>query len=100
MRAWIDLRGITARLGLGKIRHMHTHYLWLQERVRNKDLNTVKVKGDINPADVATKHLASKDLHKMMDLLNYRFADGRAESCPELSHLVIKAKARKHKRPF
>ena len=91
--------GITARLGLGKIRHMDTHYLWLQERVRNKDLIIQKVKGDVNPADINTKHLTSKDVHKMMDLLNYRYFSGRAAACPELSsfmfHFTIKAKRAK-----
>ena len=80
--------GITARLGLGKIRHMDTHYLWLQERVRNKDLSIVKVKGNVNPADTATKHLDSKTLNTMMELLNYKPIEGRAEACPELSFML------------
>ena len=80
--------GITARLGLGKVRHMATHFLWLQERVRNKDLAIIKVKGNVNPADVATKHLDSKTLNKMMELLNYKVIEGRAEACPELSFLL------------
>ena len=60
--------GITARLGLGKIRHLDTHYLWLQERVRNKDLSIVKVKGTVNPADLATKYLTHAVMSNLMKL--------------------------------
>ena len=90
--------GITARLGLGKIRHMDTHYLWLQERVRNKDLSIVKVKGDVNPADLATKHLTNKVMSAMMGILNYRVIEGRALTCPQIKSLICrgKVKARRH----
>ena len=84
--------GITARLGLGKIRHMDTHYLWLQERVRNKDLSIVKVKGDVNPADLNTKHLANKVMSAMMGILNYRIVEGRASTCPQLNSIMCKEK--------
>ena len=90
--------GITARLGLGKIRHMDTHYLWLQERVRNKDLAIIKVKGDVNPADLNTKHLTSKVMSAMMGILNYRIVEGRASTCPQLNSITCKGKikARRH----
>ena len=91
--------GISARLGLGKIRHMHTHYLWLQERVRNKDLSISKVKGDVNAADIGTKHLDSKVMHTMMGILSYRVVDGRAAVCPDLSNLRPLIKAKCDKRP-
>ena len=35
--------GITARKGLGKLRHINVRYLWLQEKVRSKELNVLKV---------------------------------------------------------
>ena len=84
--------GITARLGLGKIKHMDTHYLWLQERVRNKDLTIIKVKGDVNPADLNTKHLANKVMSAMMGILNYRVVEGRASTCPQLNSIMCKEK--------
>ena len=30
--------GIASRLGLGKLRHLKVQYLWIQERVRDKEL--------------------------------------------------------------
>ena len=87
--------GISARLGLGKIRHLDTHYLWLQERVRNKDIDIRKVKGDINPADLGTKHLDSAKIKSLTELLKFRFSSGRADACPELSGFSAKIKVKK-----
>ena len=84
--------GITARLGLGKIRLLDTHYLWLQERVRNKDLTVVKVKGTDNIADIATKHLTHAVMSNLMRLLHYRVVSGRAAACPELNSICCTIK--------
>ena len=50
--------GISSRRGLGKVKHMHTQYLWIQERIRAKDFSVNKVGTDNNVADLFTKHLA------------------------------------------
>ena len=68
---------------------MDTHYLRLQERVRNKDLIIQKVRGDVNAADIGTKHLTSIKLVQLMELLNYKYISGRAEACPELSSFSL-----------
>ena len=68
---------------------MDTHYLWLQERVRNKDLTISKVPGDTNPADLGTKHLTKDVINKLMDLLNIKVTAGRADACPQLSFMGI-----------
>ena len=38
-------KGIAARRGLGKIRHIEVHQLWLQEKVNNGSIEVMKVKG-------------------------------------------------------
>ena len=38
-------KGIADRIGLGKVRHIEVNQLWLQEKVRNKDIELRKVKG-------------------------------------------------------
>ena len=55
---------ISQRSGLGKLRHIQTQYLWLQERVSAKELKLTTVLGTANPADMLTKHLARADLDK------------------------------------
>ena len=64
VRAWTDSSaslGIATRSGLGKLRHLETHTLWVQEKVRVGAIALRKLRGDVNPADLFTKHLPSKD---------------------------------------
>ena len=49
--------GVAQRKGLGKIRHLHTQSLWVQDAVRDKRVFLDKVPGAYNPADMYTKHL-------------------------------------------
>ena len=42
---------------MGKIRHLATTDLWIQDKVRSRVLELVKVLGTENPADVLTKYL-------------------------------------------
>ena len=45
VRVWTDssaVAGICGRSGLGKLRNVQTHTLWLQERVRSGALNSGK----------------------------------------------------------
>ncbi len=66
--------GIAGRQGLGKLRHLDTHTLWLQQAVRSKRLELKKVLGTANPADVLTKHsLTREKLLELVDLFDCRF---------------------------
>ena len=47
--------GIVKRRGLGRIRHLATTDLWLQERVRDGGFRVSKVPGADNMADILTK---------------------------------------------
>ena len=88
VRAWTDSSaaiGICGRSGLGKLRHVQTHTLWVQERVRTGAIELRKVHGEVNPADLFTKHLASKDrIEQLVRLFNCEYRDGRADSAPRL----------------
>ena len=46
--------GITARKGLGKLRHIQTQFLWVQDKVRSGNLVVQKVAGEENVADALT----------------------------------------------
>ena len=88
VRVWTDSTaaiGVSTRQGLGKLRHLDTHTLWLQQAVRSKRIELRKVPGEVNPADLFTKHLATRDrLAQVMNLFDCQFAGGRAEAAPEL----------------
>ena len=49
--------GITKRIGLGKVRHLATGDLWVQQKVRKGELEISKLPGKENPADAFTKPL-------------------------------------------
>ena len=88
VRAWTDSSaaiGIASRSGLGKLRHLETLTLWLQEKVRTGAIIVKKVHGEVNPADIFTKHLPSKEkVHQLLKLFGCEYREGRAESAPLL----------------
>ena len=48
-------KSISARRGIGKVRHIEVNQLWLQESVSRGDVEIEKVPGKLNRADVLTK---------------------------------------------
>ena len=70
IRLWTDSTatiGICARQGLGKLRHVNTQSLWIQQRVRDGSIDIYKILGTENPADVFTKHFTNSS--KVSELL-------------------------------
>ena len=51
---------------MGKLRHIETNQLWVQEKVRETKIEIVKIKGTGNIADPFTKHVDSKLIDKNM----------------------------------
>ena len=43
--------GIIERRGVGRVRHLDVGTLWLQEQTLRDNIEFVKIKGTINPAD-------------------------------------------------
>ena len=88
IRVWTDSTaalGIGGRQGLGKLRHLECHSLWVQQRLRRKEFRLLKVDGEVNPADLFTKHLESRNkLDQVVGLFGCRFLEGRAALAPTL----------------
>ena len=57
-------RAVASRRGLGKLRHVHTRFLWLQSQVAQKALQLRSVHGPQNPADALTKPLSEAELYR------------------------------------
>ena len=77
--------GIAQRRGLGKLRHVQTQALWVQQLNCEKRLGFKKVLGTENPSDLLTKHLPSETLEKHMSAMRATFEVGRAASAPGVS---------------
>ena len=79
-RVWTDSSaaiGICKRQGLGKLRHLDTQMLWVQQRVRNNDLDLYYVPGEKNPADIFTKpNIPQARMESLLHGMGCRYADG------------------------
>ena len=88
LRVWTDSSaavGICSRQGLGKVRHLETHTLWVQQAVRSKRIDLRKIDGERNPADIFTKHSISRErLIMLTQLYDCRYSGGRAASAPRM----------------
>ena len=88
LRVWTDPSaaiGICNRQGLGKLRHLDTHTLWIQQAVRTGRVDLRKVLGEENPADLLTKHsLGRQRLEKLVALHGCKYLGGRAASAPQM----------------
>jgi hypothetical protein len=87
-RVWTDSSaavGVAKRSGLGKIRHLETHTLWVQQHVRSGRVELRKVKGTVSPADLFTKFLESgRKIDDLVSLFSCEFRTGRAAAAPLL----------------
>ena len=83
-----QLQSATDRV-LGKLRHIKTRYLWLQERVSAKDLRLTKELGTANPADMLTKNLAKADLDKHIEFSGLIICTGRAYGSLHINALLF-----------
>ena len=82
-------KGVASRRGLGGTRHIEVHYLWVQEKVANKDIRLGKVWGRENPADLLTKHLDAQTMNRYMSMLGLEMLEGRSAAAPSLNGLRV-----------
>ena len=77
--------GMSRRLGVGKIRHLDTGLLWIQDKVRTGDVGVCNLHGPENPADCITKHLAGPDIKRHLANMGLVAEEGRAAPAPQLA---------------
>ena len=79
IRVGMDATGgiaMARRQGLGTAKHICTQYLWIQERVRNNDVELRKVLTTETLADLLTKHLAELQMKYLLDNMGFEFPVG------------------------
>ena len=77
-------KGILDRRGLAKVRHIDVNCLWLQEQWAKIMVPLVKIPGDVNTADLMTKHLVGPVLLTHVKNLNVEIREGRSEQAATL----------------
>ena len=88
LRVWTDATaaiGIARRRGMGKIRHLDTTDLWIQEVIRSGRVELNKVLGAENPADIFTKYVDKALMTKMLSKMHMVQMDGRAKCAPAIA---------------
>ena len=59
-------RQLVARQGCGKIRHLSGKILWVQSKVKDKEVELIQVPTSLNVSDIGTKALSKKRLFGLM----------------------------------
>ena len=77
--------GIASRKGLGKVKHIEVHQLWVQSKVANGDIVLEKVKGPKKLADGLTKYVTSDGINMHLRGTNQYITPGRHELMPEVA---------------
>ena len=77
-------KGIASRRGLGKVRHIEVHQLWVQDKVASGEIEVRKVDGKANLADMLTKHVGSEDIRVHMFHTCQSYAEGRHNIMPHV----------------
>ena len=62
-------RGMTARTGSGRVKHVKARYLWVQDRVRKKQFSVGSVGTSHNTADLGTKFHCGERLRELMRMM-------------------------------
>ena len=78
-------KGICSRRGLGKVRHIDVHQLWIQERVQKGDIVIKKVSGLENISDALTKHVEVSNMQKHLSDTGQHFLSGRHTLMPSVT---------------
>ena len=69
-------KAFAERRGVGRLRHISTRYIWLQERLAAKHLAVRKIRGEDNVSDVLTKVLPKTAHLRWLTELGYAKRSG------------------------
>ena len=64
-------KGTATRIGIGKIKHLDTGWLWIQEVVKAGMVTLKKINGKVNPADLLTKPKSAAEAIRLTSALGY-----------------------------
>ena len=77
-------KAFASRRGLGRMKHIQTRFLWIQERLALKHFVLNKVGTLLNRADVLTKQLSAKEMYGHLEAIGHILAGGRAKTAKRM----------------
>ena len=82
-------RGTASRRGLGKLRHVQTRYLWIQERVAENHLRICPIGTKNNLADLCTKPIGRETCERHMKNMCQEYRLGKAVGAKKLESTKV-----------
>ena len=93
--------GIVKRTGIGRVRHLQTQYLWVQELINNGKVSIHKVGTNSNPADLLTKYLDSNKMHEHLQRIGIHDSHNRPTNAPKtIGNVDLHARGRSPRLEF
>ena len=68
------------RRGVGRMSHMDTRVLWLQDRIAAGDVRLIEISRAQNLADMLTHASSAKELEVFLQLMGFRYCSDREKS--------------------
>ena len=69
---------IGSRRGLGRVKHLDTNFLWIQEVLADKRASVDKIHGKLNPSDILTKPATGTNLRHLCEKIGFEFLTGKS----------------------
>ena len=69
-------KGAALRTGAGRLKHIQTNQLWVQERTGNGEITVKKIPREVNMADLITHHWTNKEGASHLPRLAFYPAEG------------------------
>ena len=85
-------RAIASRLGVGRVKHLQTASLWIQQWVHRKELRVAAIGTAVNPTDMGTKILSANRLRMLCAVAGMVDDGGNKVGKEELRAELCKAK--------
>lgn len=82
-------RGTASRRGLGKLRHVQTRHLWIQERVAENHLRICPIGTKNNLADLCTKPIGRETCERHMKSMCQEYRLGKAVGAKKLESTKV-----------
>ena len=76
-------KGISQRLGCGRIRHLQCGLLWVQQAVKDSILAVSTIPGSQNPSDIGTKPLGGPRVRELLYSMGALLPDGQPYGQPD-----------------
>ena len=85
-----ELVALGGKASLGRVRHLATADLWIQQKVKARELKIYKLPGKDNPSDFMTKHKSEPEAQRFLKMLASSLYPGDRRSPPADANCYVR----------